>query len=196
MAADNRKLANFTLQDIPPAPRGVPQVEVTFDIDANGILAVSAKDMGTGKEQKVTIEAATKMDESDIDRMVKEAEANKEADKHKREAVENRNVLDSLVFTTEKSLSEAGDKVPEDVKSEVEAALADAKGKLDSGDAEALKLSKEKLEAVSHKLAEALYKTEGQSHAGASASNQEEQGAASGKADPNVVDAEFDESSP
>ena len=196
MAADNRKLANFTLQDIPPAPRGVPQVEVTFDIDANGILAVSAKDMGTGKEQKVTIEAATKIDEGDIDRMVQEAEANKEADKMKREAVEGRNNLESLIFTTEKSLSEAGDKVDPALKKDVEDALAQAKGKLDSSDVEALKVAKESLEATSHKLAEALYK--GAEQAGASAAGSEGASKDSGpsKSDPNVVDAEFDESTP
>ena len=196
MAADNRKLANFTLQDIPPAPRGVPQVEVTFDIDANGILAVSAKDMGTGKEQKVTIEAATKIDEGDIDRMVQEAEANKETDKIKREAVESRNNLESLIFTTEKSLSEAGDKVDPGLKKDVEDAVAQAKNKLDSGDVEALKAAKESLEATSHKLAEALYK--GADQAGASAAGSEGAAKDSGpsKSDPNVVDAEFDESTP
>jgi molecular chaperone DnaK len=191
MAADNRQLARFTLQDIPAAPRGVPQIEVGFDIDANGILSVSAKDLGTGKEQKLRIEAATKIDERDIDRMVKEAEANKEADRQRREAVENRNQLDSLIFSTEKSLKEGEGKVPADIKSELESALASAKAKLDSGDAAELKAAKDELEAKSHKLAEALYKqaAAGQ-QAGASA-----QGSAGGQksSDPNVVDAEFED---
>ncbi|SME89891.1 molecular chaperone DnaK [Pseudobacteriovorax antillogorgiicola] len=194
MATDNRQLARFTLQDIPPAPRGVPQVEVTFDIDANGILSVSAKDLGTGKEQKITVEAATKIDDNEIDRMVKEAESNKEADQVKREAAEAKNGLDSLIFTTEKSLADAGDKVPADLKTEVEAALASAKEKLNSTDVSALKAAKEELESKTHKLAEIMYK-----QAGAEGQQAPGQGPAGGaqdsgnKSDPNVVDAEFEE---
>lgn len=191
MAADNQKLANFTLQDIPAAPRGVPQVEVTFDIDANGILSVSAKDLGTGKEQSIRVEAATKIDESEIDRMVKEAEANKEEDKKKREAVEKRNELESLIFTTEKSLAEAGDKVDEAMKKEVEAAVGSAKSALGSNDVQAMATAKTDLEAKAHKLAEVVYK---QAQQGAQAQQQDPKGAAgAGKQDPNVVDAEFDE---
>ncbi|WP_141736587.1 molecular chaperone DnaK [Oligoflexus tunisiensis] len=191
MAADNRQLARFTLQDIPSAPRGVPQIEVTFDIDANGILSVSAKDLGTGKEQKLRIEAATKIDERDIDRMVKEAEANKDADRQRREQVENRNQLDSLIFSTEKSLKEGEGKVPADIKSDLESALAAAKAKLDSGSAEELKAAKDELEAKSHKLAEALYKQAAGQQAGASSA----QGSTGGQksSDPNVVDAEFED---
>jgi molecular chaperone DnaK len=191
MAADNRQLARFTLQDIPSAPRGVPQVEVTFDIDANGILSVSAKDLGTGKEQKLRIEAATKIDERDIDRMVKEAEANKDADRQRREAVENRNQLDSLIFSTEKSLKEGEGKVPADIKSELESALASAKAKLDSGNADELKAAKDELEAKSHKLAEALYKQAAGQQAGASGAQGSSAGSKSN--DPNVVDAEFED---
>ncbi|MFY7929349.1 MAG: molecular chaperone DnaK [Oligoflexus sp.] len=190
MAADNRQLARFTLTELPPAPRGVPQIEVTFDIDANGILSVSAKDLGTGKEQKIRVEAATKIDDRDIDRMVKDAEAHKEEDKKRREAVESRNSLDNLIFTTEKSLGEAGDKISPDVKSEVESALAAAKSKLDSGDAEQLKAAREQLEAKSHKLAEALYKQAG-TQAGAQAGGPSQGGSKS--SDPNVVDAEFED---
>ncbi|HYX38076.1 MAG TPA: molecular chaperone DnaK [Oligoflexus sp.] len=192
MAADNRQLARFTLQDIPSAPRGVPQVEVTFDIDANGILSVSAKDLGTGKEQKLRIEAATKIDERDIDRMVKEAEANKDADRQRREMVENKNQLDSLIFSTEKSLKDGEGKVPADIKSDLESALASAKSKLNSTDAAELKAAKDELEAKSHNLAEALYKQAAGGQQGASSSGP--QGAAGSKSsDPNVVDAEFED---
>jgi molecular chaperone DnaK len=191
MAADNRQLARFTLQEIPSAPRGVPQIEVTFDIDANGILSVSAKDLGTGKEQKLRIEAATKIDERDIDRMVKEAEANKDADRQRRESVENRNQLDSLIFSTEKSLKEGEGKVPAEIKSELESALASAKAKLDSGNADELKAAKDELEAKSHKLAEALYKQAAGQQAGASSGPQGSAGSKS--SDPNVVDAEFED---
>lgn len=195
MANDNRQLAKFTLQDIPPAPRGVPQVEVTFDVDANGILSVSAKDLGTGKEQRLTVDAATKIDESEIDRMVKEAQANEVSDKERREVVENRNGLDSLIFTTEKSLGEAGDKVPAELKSEIEAALNSAKGKLDSNDAEALKTAKDELEKKTHQLAEIMYKQASEQAGGAGAPGGAGASANSGEktADPNVVDAEFDE---
>lgn len=195
MATDNRQLARFTLQDIPSAPRGVPQIEVTFDIDANGILSVSAKDLGTGKEQKVRVEAATKIADDDIDRMVKEAEANKEEDKKRREVAEAHNSLDSLVFATEKTLKDAGDKVPADLKSEVEAAIATAKEKLNSQDVEGMKAAKEELEAKSHKLAEIMYK-DAQQHGATGAESQAQGGAGGEKSqanDPNVVDAEFEE---
>ena len=142
MAADNNQLARFTLQDIPSAPRGVPQVEVTFDIDANGILSVSAKDLGTGKEQSIKVEAATKIDENEIERMVNEAEANKDADKKRREAVEAHNQLDSLIFTAEKSLKDGGDKVPAEMKSDIEAEIASAKEKLTSEDLDAINAAK------------------------------------------------------
>ncbi|RYZ50254.1 MAG: molecular chaperone DnaK, partial [Proteobacteria bacterium] len=191
MATDNRQLARFTLTDIPSAPRGVPQVEVTFDIDANGILSVAAKDLGTGKEQKLRVEAATKIDEKDIDRMVKEAEANKDADKARRESVEAKNQLDGLIFSTEKSLKDAGDKIPADVKSEVESALTAAKAKLDSTDVKELTAAKENLEAKSHKLAEVLYKQAGADQAPGAG----DAGAGGSRPahDPNVVDAEFED---
>ena len=193
MANDNRQLARFTLQDLPPAPRGVPQVEVTFDIDANGILSVSAKDLGTGKEQQITVESAGKIDENEIDRMVNEAESNKDADKVRREAAEAKNNLDSLVFTTEKTLADAGDKVPAEMKSDIESALSTAKEKLNSDDVEALKAAHEELEAKTHKLAEIMYQ---QANAeGGQPGQGAPEGAAtdSAKSDPNVVDAEFEE---
>ena len=198
MSTDNKQLARFTLQDIPAAPRGVPQIEVTFDIDANGILSVGAKDLGTGKEQKVTVEAATKIDESEIDRMVKEAESNKDVDQKRREVVENRNTLDSLIFTTEKTLKEAEGKVPDDLKGEVETAIKDAKDKLNAEDPEILKTAREQLESKTHKLAEIMYKQAGgqqgasadPSAAGGPGAKNEGSDASS---DPNVVDAEFEE---
>lgn len=194
MAADNRQLARFTLQDIPAAPRGVPQIEVTFDIDANGILSVSAKDLGTGKEQKIRVEAATKIDESDIDRMIKEAEANKEADQKRRELVENRNTLDSLIFTTEKSLADAGDKISPELKNEIETAIGSAKEKLNSDDSSQIIAAKEELEAKSHKLAEALYKQAPQQEAAPQGATAGQKDSGSGPDhDPNVVDAEFED---
>ncbi|MCX6131135.1 MAG: Hsp70 family protein, partial [Proteobacteria bacterium] len=191
MAGDNRQLARFTLQDLPSAPRGVPQVEVTFDIDAHGILSVSAKDLGTGKEQKIRVEAATKIDERDIDRMVKEAEANKEADQQRRELAENKNSLDSLIFSTEKSLKDSEGKVPADLKAELESALSAARAKLESTNAAELKAAKDNLEAKSHKLAEVLYK---QASAGQQAGATGGPNPGAGKSsDPNVVDAEFED---
>ncbi len=191
MASDNRQLARFTLQEIPSAPRGVPQIEVTFDIDANGILSVSAKDLGTGKEQRVRVEAATKIDEKEIDRMVNEAEKNKEADKKRREVVEERNGLDTLIFTTEKSLKDHADKVPADLKGDLESALSKAKGVLDKDDLDMLKSARTELEAKSHKLAEIMYKQTSQQ--GATAGTDESAAGKGAAKDPNVVDAEFEE---
>ncbi len=194
MATDNRQLARFTLTELPAAPRGVPQIEVAFDIDANGILSVSAKDLGTGKEQRIRVEAATKIDDKDIDRMVKDAESHKEEDRKRREAVENRNALDSLIFSTDKSLKDSGDKVPADVRAEVESALSEARSKLESGQAEELKSARETLEAKSHKLAEALYKQAGAgASGGATGAGPQAGGSSSKSSDPNVVDAEFED---
>ncbi|MFT8885303.1 MAG: Hsp70 family protein, partial [Acetobacter papayae] len=139
MAADNKLLGNFDLTGIPPAPRGTPQIEVTFDIDANGIVSVSAKDKATGKEQQIKIQASGGLSDSDIDQMVKDAEANAEADKAKRELVEARNNAEALVHQTEKSLTDAGDKVPASEKTEAESAIAAVKAALEGTDAEALK---------------------------------------------------------
>lgn len=202
MANDNRRLANFTLQEIPPAPRGIPQIEVTFDIDANGILSVAAKDLGTGRDQSIRVEAATSLDEKEIQRMVDEAEVNKEADKQRRELVENHNALDNLIFSTEKSISEAGDKLDAELKKELEEALSTAKEKLKLEDADALKAAREELESKAHKLAEAIYKqqaAEGQPGAGPGGPQGgagPEADGGKGPKDPNVVDAEFEEGSP
>ena len=160
MAAHNRTLGRFELTGIPPAPRGVPQIEVTFDIDANGIVHVSAKDMGTGKEQKIRIESSSGLSEEEIDRMVKEAEANADADRRAKETAEVRNTADSLVYQTEKALKDFGDKVSPEEKSAVEGAVAELKSALESGDLENIKQKTEAVSAASQKLAEEMYKAQ------------------------------------
>lgn len=176
MAAQNRTLGRFDLVGIPPAPRGVPQVEVTFDIDANGIVHVSAKDLGTGKEQSVRIESSSGLSESEIDRMVKEAEANAEADKKEREKVDARNEGDSMVYATEKTLKELGDKVNAAEKQKIEDAVAALKQALAGDNVEDIKAKTEALKQASYKIAEEVYKQQAAQGAGA-------QGAAQGGAD-------------
>ncbi|MXP64320.1 molecular chaperone DnaK [Roseomonas sp. M0104] len=190
MAADNKLLGNFDLQGIPPAPRGVPQIEVTFDIDANGIVSVSAKDKATGKEQQIKIQAKSGLSDADIERMVKEAEANSEADKKRREAVEARNQLEALIHTTEKSLKENGDKVGAAEKGEAEAALEAARSAREGEDAEAIRSATERLSAAAMKLGEAIYKANPAEGAAPEA------GQAEGKPGEKVVDAEFEEVDP
>ncbi|MCQ9154104.1 molecular chaperone DnaK [Acidomonas methanolica] len=185
MAADNKLLGNFDLTGIAPAPRGVPQIEVTFDIDANGIVNVSAKDKATGKEQQIKIQASGGLSESDIDRMVKEAEANAAADKARRELVEQRNSAEALVHQTEKSLSEAGDKVPAADRSEAEAAIAAVKEALNGTDVEAVKSAAERLTQAAMKVGQAAYAAQPEGEAGAHSSGAPK--------DDNVVDADFEE---
>ncbi|MDR0639365.1 MAG: molecular chaperone DnaK [Spirochaetaceae bacterium] len=158
MAAQNRTLGRFDLVGIPPAPRGVPQIEVTFDIDANGIVHVSAKDLGTGKEQKIRIESSSGISEADIERMVKEAELNAEADRKEKEKAEVRNEADSMVYSTEKNIKDLGDKVNGADKAKAEEAIAEVKRALESGDIEAIKAKTEALKQVSYKIAEEVYK--------------------------------------
>ncbi|MBR6296871.1 MAG: molecular chaperone DnaK [Treponema sp.] len=160
MASENRTLGNFDLVGIPPAPRGVPQIEVTFDIDANGIVKVSAKDMGTGKEQKIQIQNSSGLSEDEINRMVKDAEANAESDKKKREEVDARNEADSLVYQTEKAVKDYGDKVSADDKSKIEAAINDLKEALKGSDIAAIKAKTEALKQASYKIAEEMYKAQ------------------------------------
>jgi len=160
MASDNKILGNFELVGIPPAARGTPQIEVTFDIDANGIVNVSAKDKGTGKEQKIQIQASGGLSEEEIQKMVKEAEANKEADKKKRESVDARNQADSLVFSTEKSLKEHGDKISAEEKKAIENGISDLKKSLEGTDSEDIKKKTQSLIQVSMKLGEAVYKSQ------------------------------------
>jgi len=187
MAADNKLLGNFDLAGIPPAPRGVPQIEVTFDIDANGIVQVSAKDKGTGKEQQIRIQASGGLSDADIEKMVKEAEANAEADKKKREAVEAKNQAESLIHSTEKSLKDYGDKVSGEDKAAIETALSDLRGVIEGDDAEAIKDKTEALAQASMKLGEAMYKAS-QAEAEAKANGTAEDGE-----DDDVVDADFEE---
>ncbi len=170
MASQNRTLGNFDLVGIPPAPRGVPQIEVTFDIDANGIVKVSAKDLGTGKEQKIQIQNSSGLSEEEINRMVKDAEANAESDKKKKEEVETKNEADSLVYQSEKSLKDYGDKISADDKSKIEAAIKELKDAIASNNIEEMKKKTESLKQASYKLAEEIYKAQGaQAGAGAGA---------------------------
>ena len=189
MAADNKILGNFELVGIPPAPRGTPQIEVTFDIDANGIVSVSAKDKGTGKEQKIQIQASGGLSDEEIQKMVKDAEANKEADKKKRENVDARNQADSLVFSTEKSLKEHGDKVSAEEKKSIENGIADLKKALEGSDVEDVKKKTQSLIQVSMKLGEAVYKSQQKPEANKSG------GPKDAKPDDkdNVVDADFED---
>jgi molecular chaperone DnaK len=180
MAADNKMLGQFDLVGLPSAPRGVPQIEVTFDIDANGIVNVSAKDKATGKEQAIRIQASGGLSDGDIDRMVREAEANAETDKKRKETVEARNQADGLVHSTEKNLKEYGDKVPAD--------LADLKGVMDSGDAEQIKAKTEVLMQSAMKLGEAMYAANQDGAEGAPQGGPE-----TGPVDDGVVDADFEE---
>src|SRR5262249_46631306 len=190
MAADNKLLGNFDLTGIPLAPRGMPQIEVTFDIDANGIVSVQAKDKATGKEQQIRIQASGGLSEADIQRMVKEAEANAEADKQRREQVETRNQADGLIHQVEKNLKEHGDKIPAQEKGKAEAALAAARSAMESNDAPALKSATERLSQSAMKLGEAMYKAQqGEQAADATAQAGGAQGGA--KPDDKVVDAEF-----
>jgi molecular chaperone DnaK len=186
MAADNKLLGNFDLVGIPPAPRGVPQIEVTFDIDANGLVSVTAKDKGTGKEQQIKIQASGGLSDADIDQMVKDAEQFAEEDKKRREEAEARNNAESLVHTTEKQLEEHGDKIDAALKSEIEAAVAETKTAIEGGDPEAMKEKANALAQVAMKMGQAIYEQE--QAAGASSAPAEE-----AAADENVVDAEFSE---
>jgi molecular chaperone DnaK len=186
IAAYNKKLGMFELTGLPPAPRGVPQIEVTFDIDANGIVHVSAKDLGTGKEQSMTITGGSALPKDDIDRMMRDAEQYAEEDRQRRESAETRNQADTLVYSTEKFLADNGEKVPDDVKTEVTSAVADVKKALEADDLDAIKRSSEQLATVSQKMGQAMY-------AGAQAAGE---GAPTGDAgaasnDDEVVDAEI-----
>ncbi|MDD2365685.1 MAG: molecular chaperone DnaK [Desulfuromonadaceae bacterium] len=191
MARDNKTLGNFELSGIPAAPRGLPQIEVTFDIDANGIVHVSAKDLGTGKEQSISITASSGLSKEEIDKMVRDAEAHADEDKKKREAIEARNQADSMVYTTEKSLKEHGDKVDAVEKGNIENKLAELKKLMEGEDAEAIKKGTEELAQASHKLAEAMYAKSAEAAAGADAAGAEQ--SASKQKDDNVVDADFEE---
>jgi molecular chaperone DnaK len=192
MAGDNRTLGKFHLVGIPPAPRGMPQVEVTFDIDANGIVNVSAKDMGTGREQKITITASSGLSKEEIDKMMRDAESHSADDIRKREEIEARNRLDGLVYQMEKTLADNREKVGA-VASEVESAIEDAKKALAEGGVDRLNNAFTQLQTASHKLAEALYQQAPQSGAETGGTGQASAAGASssGTGDDNVIDAEY-----
>jgi molecular chaperone DnaK len=204
MAADNKLLGNFDLTGIPPAPRGVPQIEVTFDIDANGIVSVSARDKATGKEQQIRIQASGGLSEQDIQRMVREAEQNAAADKQRREQVEARNSTEAMVHQVERTLREGGDKVPADVRGEAETAVADAKRALEGQDADAIRRAGERLSQTAMKVGEAMYKAQaaaeqpgpdsGSGGAGPGGAGPQQQGGGAGGE--RVVDADFEEVDP
>ncbi|SKA74515.1 molecular chaperone DnaK [Paucidesulfovibrio gracilis DSM 16080] len=199
MSADNMLLGNFELTGIPPAPRGVPQVEVTFDIDANGIVNVSAKDLGTGREQSIRITASSGLSEDEIDRMVKDAESHAADDKKKQELIEARNQADNLAYTTEKSLRDLGDNVDPVLKGEIDTKLEALKAVQESDDVEAIKKATEDLAQASHKLAEQLYAQKSQAAGGEQPAGEAGGDAASGGAksgasdDDDVVDADYTE---
>jgi molecular chaperone DnaK len=197
VASGNKSLGQFNLTDIPPAPRGMPQIEVMFDIDANGILHVSAKDKATGKENKIKIQASSGLSEDEINRMVKDAEANAEEDKKQLDLVNARNSLDALVHSVKKSLKDYGDKLDGGEKSKIETALKDAEEAVKSGDKAALEAKTQALTEASHKLAEKMYAEQqaaGAQAGGAGAAGGGEQSAGGGSSnDDNVVDAEYTE---
>ena len=185
MASDNKSLGKFNLTGIPAAQRGIPQIEVTFDIDANGILKVTAKDKATEKSQEITISGSTALSDEEVDRMVKDAESHAEEDKKRKDEIEVRNQVDSLAYSTEQTVKDLGDKVPEDQKKAVEEAVAEAKTALDGSDIEAIKKAGEKLTEVGQKLAEIVY-------ADAQAQTAGNNGAASNPSEPDVVDADYE----
>lgn len=192
MASDNRVLGVFNLEGIPPAPRGVPQIEVTFDIDANGIVHVSAKDLGTGKEQKIRIESSSGLNKDQVEKLVKEAEVHADEDKRKQEAIQTRNNLDSLVYQVEKNLKEHGDKIGSDDKNKVEDALKGAKEALKADNVEALKQATEKLTTASHALAQKMYESAAKEKAAPSGKPGPNADGGSSADKSNVVDADYE----
>ena len=201
-AKDNRLLGTFNLDDIPPAPRGMPQIEVTFNIDVNGILTVSAKDLGTGKENKITVQNAGGLSKDEIEKMKRDAEAHAAEDKKRREVIDLKNQGESLAYQTEKMLKEYGEKVSADVRGQIESALNNLRDALKSDDGDRIKKTMENLNQVSHKLAEEMYKTgaaaggaAGAGGAGAGraeASTDRGTTGGGGKKDEDVIDAEYE----
>lgn len=195
MAKDNRTLGRFILDGIPPAPRGVPQIEVTFDIDANGIVNVSARDKATGREQHITITASSGLNEDEIQRMIKDAELHIEEDRRKKQEIETRNNLDSLIYNTNKLLSENSDKIPASDKTSIESALEEGKKALESGDVQRMKTAIENIQRASHKMAEAMYRQATGTPGGTTGAYgaPPPPGGAGGKVDSDVIDAEYEE---
>ena len=197
MAANKKTLGRFELVGIPPAPRGVPQIEVTFDIDANGIVNVSAKDKATGKEQSIQITASSGLSKEEIDKLVKDAEMHVDEDRKKRELVEARNHADQLIYSTEKSIKDLGEKVDKATKTKVEEAIGALRKVMDGDDTEQIRRASEELTTASHKLAEAMYQQASQAE-GQKADAQQQAGAGGGgaraaKPEDDVVDADFEE---
>ena len=199
MSSGNKSIGRFELADIPPSPRGVPQIEVTFDLDANGILHVSAKDLGTGKEQSIKITASSGLSEDEIEKMQQDAESHADEDKKRKEQVETRNQADSMVYATEKSLKELGDKVDDETKGNVEKEIESLKKIMEGDDVEAIKQGIESLTQASHKLAEMMYSQATSEQEAADAAGGAEAGAEAGaesgekKDDDDVVDADYEE---
>ena len=193
MAKDNKSIARFDLVGIPPAPRGVPQIEVTFDIDADGILHVTAKDLGTGKEQSIVVRPSSGLSEEEIQRIIKEAEQYAEEDKRKKELAEARNQADSLIYSVEKTLRELGDKVPENLKKEVEDKITELRKVMEKEDINAIRKASDELTQASYRLAEMLYKEKASKAAGASGTTKEAGGASKEKGKDDVIDADFEE---
>jgi molecular chaperone DnaK len=199
MAGDNKTLGKFHLVGIPPAPRGVPQVEVTFDIDANGIVNVSAKDVGTGREQKITITASSGLSKEEIDKMMKDAESHAGEDEKKKAEIEARNRLDGLVYSVEKTFSENKEKLDSAAAAEVETAISDSKTALAGSDAEAMDNAFERLQTASHKIAEVLYSQSASAPADEAGTSEQASSASAGAdgsdgssaPDDNVIDAEY-----
>ena len=195
MAAQNRTLGKFHLTGIPPSPRGVPQIEVTFDIDANGILNVTAKDMATQKDQKITITSSSGLSKDEVERMAKEADAHSAEDKAQREVIDSKNQLDSMVYSVEKMLKEQGDKISGSDRGDVENAIADSKKALESNDKAQMDKARETLTQASHKLAEQMYKSAQTAPPGPGAGPSQDGGQPSGdgqaKKDEGVIDAEY-----
>ncbi|MFP4126259.1 MAG: Hsp70 family protein, partial [Alphaproteobacteria bacterium] len=188
LAAQNKLLGQFDLVGIPPAPRGVPQIEVTFDIDANGIVNVSAKDKATGKEQQIRIQASGGLSEEDIERMVKDAEAHAEEDKKRKELIDAKNQADSLIYSTEKALGEHGDKIEASEKSTIESTIAELKSAVEAEELERIQAKTQELAQVSMKLGEAMYQSSGDDQSGGTGG-----GGAAGSGQEDVVDADFEE---
>lgn len=197
MATDNMSLGNFRLDGIPPAPRGIPQVEVTFDIDANGILNVTAKDKATGKEQKVTITASTNLSDTDVERMVTEAKRNESEDQNRRELIQTRNNADQLAYQTEKTLNDLGDKVPAEERSEIESKVKDLRTALESDDIARIKSLSEEIEHAFHALSQQMYQQTAPDPESAPGFNGNGTGNASGPSAPeeegDVIEGEFRE---
>ena len=191
MAGDNKSLGKFHLVGIPAAPRGIPQVEVTFDIDANGILSVSAKDRGTGKEQKITITGSSGLSDSEISGMVNDAESHADEDQNKKDLIEARNRADTLVYSTEKLLSENREKIEDSDASAIEKSLAEAKQVLESDDVSKINSAMENLTQASHKLAEVMYQAQQDTTATDSSPEPESSTTEKAEEDDNVIDAEY-----